>query len=109
MPAYQKLPFDLDERCWTFLRQPNGGFTAEEVRRSADKNSKPRQLLFESELRRIAAYFASAQIPLFLNTPAKGNVQFDRGCVGHAIANNILEPVQNGASGKVEELRLVSL
>jgi hypothetical protein len=105
MPHHHQIPFDLDEGSWTFLRKSDG-FSAEAIHRANQRNSEDRQRQFESELRRLALFLDVPRIPVFLATPTKGNVRLDLGCIGHAIANDILEFPANELSGYVEWVTL---
>jgi hypothetical protein len=106
MPYHHSIPFDLNEGRWKFLRNPDVGFSAQEIHRADRKNSNPRQQQFETELRRIARHFGTQRVPIYLTTSARGNTRLDLGCIGHAVANEVIEHPQNEPSGQVEWLTL---
>jgi hypothetical protein len=64
-----------------------------------------RQAFFEDQLRRIAWHLGADTIPVFLDFNGHKR-RMDKGCVGHAIASNFLEPVGNGPDGYVTHVAL---
>ncbi len=55
------------------------------------KNGSARQLWFEDLIRRISHELRSRQVPFRFRTPDGSRWQLDRGCIGHAMANGVLD------------------
>ena len=106
MPAYLRIPYDPNEGQWILLRASSKTFSAREVRRSAVVNSSARQVSFEALLRQLSNYVGDNTVPVFISTPTKGEVRLDRGCIGHAVANGVLEATEDSSSGYVEFVTL---
>jgi len=67
--------------------------------------SSGRQKHFESQLRKIAWHLGSDTVPVFLDFNGEKR-RADKGCLGHAVANSVLLPVQNSAEGYVTHVQL---
>lgn len=106
MPFHTRLPFDLDENNWVLLRAATQGFEAASVRRTRYPTATQRQSHFERMLRQISGHLQSDQVPVFIHTPTRGPVRLDAGCVGHAVANRVIEPLEDSPTGIVEWLTL---
>lgn len=106
MPNYSRIPFDPDEGRWNLLRRSREPFSACEIRRATDENSSERQKIFEALARQLSNHFGDACVPIFLSTPSKGEVRLDCGCVGHAVANEVIWPPKNSDDGYVEWITL---
>ena len=65
----------------------------------------PRQGLFYRNLIRIALV-VGRQIPVDFELAADRPVYLDRGCIKSAERAGFIEPLENGASGVVESIRL---
>jgi hypothetical protein len=79
-------------------------FTADLGKLTAPADQE-RQAFFEDQLRRIAWHLGDDTIPVFLDFNGDRR-RMDKGCVGHAVASNFLEPVSNGADGYVTHVTL---
>lgn len=70
--------------------------------------SSARQRHFEDQLRRIAWLIGEDTIPIHLDFNGTRR-RMDTGCLGHALANGVIAPPENGPTGYVERIVLSGL
>lgn len=109
MPEWVSVPLDFEPRpagkSDVFVRATEP-FTAE-MGKASGAADQERQAFFQDQLRRIAWHLGDDTVPVFLDFNGDKR-RMDKGCVGHAVAANFLEPPTNGPDGYVTHVTLKS-
>ncbi|MBX9663319.1 hypothetical protein [Novosphingobium sp.] len=98
-PRYFDIPIRFEP--WEGSPQPvfrektKTPFSAEEVRQEGVADGSERQAHFERQLKQISEVMPDGRIPVFSRWQDGVKRRVDLGCVGHALARNVILPPED--------------